>query len=336
LKFAASVSVKSPMLFVRLPSLAILDVVGKDASKIANNVCTANVETIAKNSGREAFITDIRGKTLGHVCIYRTDVGLRLIGAGADEPTANQSIAIAAHFDKYTLREHSIPEDRSLQLAGIVVDEALLTKLNSSIVPVAASPSSIDLFSIPFLVEIQSNETLHCHAYRVPWWSEMAVLLLVDLNQGDLLAEHLQLIGGTEVGNEEFHRRRIENCFPWFGVDIDANHLPQEADRDEKAISFTKGCYLGQETVARLDALGQVQKKLVRWSLLCDSQPVVDTELKDGDRVVGRLTSVAKGQEARSYISLGFARRSHFDSGCEAKGNTEDGKAIEARVSGPR
>ena len=54
---------------------------------------------------------------------------------------------------------------------------------------------------------------------------------------------------------------RIEQGTPWFGCDLTVDNLPQEAQRDDRAISFKKGCYLGQETVARLDALGHVNWK---------------------------------------------------------------------------
>lgn len=323
------------MFFVRLPNLAVLDVIGKDAAKIAQNLCTANVETIGPNHGREAFITDVRGKTLGHVCIFRTDEGLRLIGAGANDAAGvlNQATAIAAHFDKYTLREQSVPEDRSAQLAGVIVADELLRKLEGSMATLATDTPSIDLPSVSFEIDRESHDSIQGNAYRVPWCNGVPVLLLVDQSQADSLVDYLLSAGGIVANESEFHRRRIENHFPWYGSDIDSSHLPQEADRNENAISFTKGCYLGQETVARLDALGQVQKKLVTWSLTCDSQPAANTELRDGDRVVGRLTSVAMSTGQHQYIALGFARRSHFDSGSQATGVTESGDEIQAVVS---
>jgi tRNA-modifying protein YgfZ len=323
------------MILVRLPNLAVLDVIGKDAAKIAQNLCTANIETIGPSRGREAFITDVRGKTLGHVCVFRTDKGLRLIGAGAHDTLGvpNQATAIAAHFDKYTLREQSVPEDRSTELAGIFVADELVPKLDGSIAALATDMPTVDLPFVSFQINQQSGTSISGDAYRVPWCSGVPVLLLVDQSQVDMLVDYLLAAGGIEASEAEFHRRRIENHFPWYGIDIDSSHLPQEADRNDKAISFNKGCYLGQETVARLDALGQVQKKLVTWRLTCDSMPPANTELRDGDRVVGRLTSVAKGHGDHQYIALGFARRSHFDSGCQAMGATEHGEAIEAVVS---
>ncbi len=68
----------------------------------------------------------------------------------------------------------------------------------------------------------------------------------------------------SNLSLSEWQTLRIRNRWPVLGADYDDRNLPQELDRDASAISFHKGCYLGQETVARLDALGQVQKKLVR------------------------------------------------------------------------
>ena len=63
-------------------------------------------------------------------------------------------------------------------------------------------------------------------------------------------------------GIDVFETARIEAGTPLYGRDITAENLPQEIDRDRLAISFTKGCYLGQETVARIDALGHVNRLL--------------------------------------------------------------------------
>ena len=56
---------------------------------------------------------------------------------------------------------------------------------------------------------------------------------------------------------------RVEAGTPYYGPDINDKNLPQEISRDSRAISFVKGCYLGQETVARIDALGHVNRTLV-------------------------------------------------------------------------
>ena len=326
------------MIFVRLPTLAIVDVTGKDAPRITNNLCTANVMQLAPGQGREAFVTEVRGKAIGHVCIFRTVDGVRMIGAGACEnPTiTNQAIAIAAHLDRYTIREQSVPEDRSDRFAGIVLDGELAARVAGS----RLSESEVQEAGASKTLCSQAGawEQVAWQAYQMPWWQGGSVLLLVDSNAVDAATHFLVSAGGVEASEAEFHRRRIENRFPWYGVDIDGSNLPQEADRDDLAISFTKGCYLGQETIARLDSLGQVQKKLVLWNLTSSVLPAANTELRHGDKLVGRLTSVAACEiENRlieeQFIALGFARRSHFEAGSMAIGTNADGSHINATVS---
>ena len=67
------------------------------------------------------------------------------------------------------------------------------------------------------------------------------------------LQQRLQGAGADRLEEEEFSARRIEARWPLYGIDFNDRNLPQEVARDLQAISFTKGCYLGQETIARID-----------------------------------------------------------------------------------
>ena len=137
----------------------------------------------------------------------------------------------------------------------------------------------------------------------------------------------LRTIGLTAGDDSAFHQERVRAGFPWYGIDLSDKNLPQEASRNDQTISFTKGCYLGQETVARLDALGQVQKQLVRWSIE-GSRVAPGAEVSSDGKVVGRLTSIADTDDGKQ-IAIGIARRSHFD-----PGSTADGDGFAATVIG--
>ena len=76
------------------------------------------------------------------------------------------------------------------------------------------------------------------------------------------LLEHGRDLGLIEVDADSFDVLRIEAGTPVFGKDVTDKNLPQEFGRDDRAINFVKGCYLGQETVARIDALGHVNQLL--------------------------------------------------------------------------
>jgi tRNA-modifying protein YgfZ len=102
-----------------------------------------------------------------------------------------------------------------------------------------------------------------------------------------------------EASEEELERLRIEAGTPRFGAEIDERVLPAEAGLDERAISFTKGCFPGQEPVARLHYRGHANRRL-RVLEVEDAEP--GTELLWQGKVVGRVTSAVPG------LALGYVR----------------------------
>jgi folate-binding protein YgfZ len=102
---------------------------------------------------------------------------------------------------------------------------------------------------------------------------------------------------------EELERLRIEAGTPRFGREIDDRVLPAEAGLVERAVSFTKGCYPGQEPVARLRYRGQANRRLAVLELGVDHVPAAETELRLDGKIVGRITSSVPG------LALGFVRK---------------------------
>ena len=96
---------------------------------------------------------------------------------------------------------------------------------------------------------------------------------------------------------------------------MDDRHLPQEIDRNSSAISFNKGCYLGQETIARLDMLGKIQKKLVKLVIDSTECPMEQTAIQVEGKEVGTICSAAMDSSAGRCIALAYVKRSHFASG---------------------
>jgi folate-binding protein YgfZ len=111
------------------------------------------------------------------------------------------------------------------------------------------------------------------------------------------------------VHAKTFAAARIESGMPLFGVDFHEDNLPQEVGRDAESISFTKGCYLGQETVARIDALGHVNQRLVGVRFSGNEVPQAGTELSFGGAKVGRVTSAAWSPRLSAPLALAMVRR---------------------------
>ncbi|WP_149496841.1 CAF17-like 4Fe-4S cluster assembly/insertion protein YgfZ [Roseiconus lacunae] len=272
----------------RLSSLTVVDFVGADTVKILNNLTTNDVRSLENGCGCETFVTDVKGKLVAFVDAFRTADGFRLIGA------PGQADAVGSHADRYTIREDSVPVDRSVDLTAFVFAPDVSSPLQSE------------------------TDWGQCNAvrYEVDWLGEGSFVVLSETPGA--VEQVIQTVGESIGDDSSFHHSRTLANFPWFGIDLSEKNLPQEANRNEQTICFTKGCYLGQETVARLDALGQVQKQLVQWQV-SGIVPEPGAEMSANGKTVGRLTSVAP-QSQNSAIAIGVARRSHFEAGSEATG----------------
>lgn len=293
----------------RIDRLSVVDVGGQDASAILHNLTTNAVTDLIDGQGRETFLTDVRGKTLAHVGLYRGRDGIRLIG-----PTGPSEV-IVGHIDRYTIREDATPSVADDRWMAVVISGG--SPLNEVIEELGGWPDPDQPTGILPWGEWKWNQ-FSGEAYRTRWLGDPTDVILVDPTSADSFVESLaESLGAVVADESQFHLDRTKAGFPWHGIDLTESNLPQEADRDAVAISFTKGCYLGQETVARLDALGQVQKKLVRWRVE-GAVPPAGTELMAGEKLVGRLTSVAPDRDGATAI--GMARRSHFDPGSSATG----------------
>ena len=121
-------------------------------------------------------------------------------------------------------------------------------------------------------------------------------------NQRELYARN----GWKQATDARFDALRIIAGTPVFGRDITTDNLPQEVGRDAKAINFVKGCYLGQETVARIDALGHVNKIL--RGLRFESSECVSpgTALGKDGKSVGTVTSTAVDPGTGLAVGLGY------------------------------
>jgi folate-binding protein YgfZ len=132
----------------------------------------------------------------------------------------------------------------------------------------------------------------------------------------------------TDTESPVWNALRSESLFPLYGVDFDDSHLPQEINRDARAISFTKGCYLGQETVARIDALGHVNKKLVLVKFNCEHAPATGTKLHVGEHEVGTITTSSWSPRLNAPIGFGFVQRGSNEIGTKLSSEFADAEVI--------
>lgn len=148
-------------------------------------------------------------------------------------------------------------------------------------------------------------------AARPRTWGPFALELHVGAEHGERLAELLRRAGGRDVGLEGLDLARILAGWPRLGAEIDQKTLPQEVRYDDlDGVSYTKGCYIGQETVARVHFRGHANRVLagVSWS---GSMPTLESApaiTQDG-RDLGWVTSIAWAPPIERFIGLAKVRR---------------------------
>lgn len=136
---------------------------------------------------------------------------------------------------------------------------------------------------------------------------------------GQHLWERCVAAGADAVGAEALNVARIEAGIPWCDVDFDESTLIGEAEI-EAAISFRKGCYLGQEVVERVAARGQVQRKRVALRLAAPQVPDGEIKLFAAEKDVGRVTSVVQSLATNAVIGMGYVRREVWEPGTSLRG----------------
>jgi folate-binding protein YgfZ len=122
---------------------------------------------------------------------------------------------------------------------------------------------------------------------------------------------------GEEVDPLVLETIRLELGWPRWGMELDANTLPHEAGLESRAISYDKGCYIGQETIARIKSIGHVNRSLCVLAALDDTTPTVETPLTASGQKVGHITSAGFSPLLQKGIALGWVGRHHAAPGSE-------------------
>jgi folate-binding protein YgfZ len=130
-----------------------------------------------------------------------------------------------------------------------------------------------------------------------------------------------EFAGLQEVNIDTFEVIRIERGVPRFLADMDEDTIPLEAGIEDRAISFSKGCYVGQEVIVRVTHRGggRVAKMLVRWIAdpSADIVPLPDSRISSFDKDIGRVTSAAFSPNVNRVVGLGYVRRHYAPTGTE-------------------
>ena len=265
--------------FYKLPHGFWIEVVGTDALALVNNLCTNDLVGMKEFESCECFITNLKGWTVSHAIARKLPDRIQLVG---QHPSPS---LICEHLDRYVIREDAKIADLTSQHTLLVIEEADL-------------PAQIPEGVVHLPSALQSHEIVVAP-------KDQEASLVAMLGRGASLGE-------LNLGSDsEFEELRVASFWPEKGREIGEKTIPQELDRDTQAISFTKGCYLGQETIARLDARGQLQRKLCRIQFEVGSSLAIDVSLMHAEKEVGKVTSISLS----SGQALAFLKRGAFEVG---------------------
>jgi hypothetical protein len=294
-----------------------VDLTGDDRARFLHNFCTNDIRSLTTGNGCEAFITSVQGKVVAHVFVYAASDRLRLIAA------PNGAAAIVRHLSRYQINEDVTFADRTDERGLVLVagPQAAIALFNLGSGALSLAPGQNCACSLgPLTFMVCRNDLLGFPGF----------FLICPLEQIADLRERLDAGGASKSGQNVFEALRLEAAFPLYGIDITDANLAQEVNRTAQAISFSKGCYLGQEPIARIDALGHVNQQLRGIRLRAGPVPLAGAEIMTTDvdqRKIGHVTSAALSYATNQPVALGYVKR-HFDTpGLEVAVVVEGGKA---------
>jgi len=257
-----------------------LEVSGPDRVRFLHNLTTADVRALAPGDAARAFVTTVQGRVVADADLLALEESiLLLLPAGWSE-------AVAEHLGRYRIVERveiaSRPDLVVAELRGPRAAERLAAA-GLAAAPAEGAHAAVELGGAKLRLLRRSSAEPRFDAIGEP-----AALALARAALGTAASP----LGLAELSPEGAEALRVEAGELAFGVDFGSESFPQESG-EEGAVSYTKGCYLGQEVVARIHYRGGVQR-LPRGLRLLDRLPEPGTPLLHEGRVAGRATSVAR------------------------------------------
>jgi folate-binding protein YgfZ len=298
---------------------------GADRQSFLNNFCTNDVKRLAPGESCEAFFCNVKGKIMGHGLVTCQPTELVIVGP------PGQGAALTSHLERYVIREDVAVRDTTAERAYTLLAGGAHAR--STALALAPSIDLANVWQKPLVNG--AARVVDTPAYWIHWelfgpW--FAGLIESSSSDSGEITKALVEREATICNEFAFQIMRIEAGTPLFGIDFDDSNLPQEVGRNEQAINFTKGCYLGQETVARIDALGHVNRRLIGVAIECRETPPVGTELSAGSEKVGHITSATFSPALGAQLGLAMIRRGHNDAGTKLDSAVGEWEVIELPV----
>ena len=282
----------------------LLSMQGPDAEDLLQRIATNDLKKLQVGGSIQSILTNEKGRIVDLISIIRRGQSdLLLAGQSSDPALVESWIKKFVIMEDVTVRRivgflHLLLFDDADQAGGALPWE-------------------------PIRSLVQGGNDSFCFAEE--WPGGTVGHLLGPGTAGTRIMEQLGASGATEASTHEFELFRIRHCIPRSPNELSVNYNPLEAGL-AGAVSFTKGCYVGQEVIARLDTYDKVQRRLVQLDF--DSAAIkLPATLRHSDSSVGLITSIEYDDAAGRQIGLGYVRAAILESGpdivCVQEGSDE-------------
>jgi folate-binding protein YgfZ len=267
-----------------------LAVVGPDRESWLQGMVTADVKKLGVGAGCAATVVTAKGKLVAVLRVFKRPGELWI------DLEAERVAPALEHLRRHIIMEDCELVDRSAETAMLGLH----------------GPTALALLGIPPLAEYEQREVAIAGQAVVAIGSAELGLSGVDLWLAPAACEPvwkaLLAAGATPLGLDAAEILRVEAGRPRFGAELDEDTLPLEAGL-ERAISYDKGCYVGQEVIARVTHRGHVNRKLAGLWISGDTAAATGAPLTHDGKPAGEVRSSLFSERLKAPIALGYVRR---------------------------
>jgi folate-binding protein YgfZ len=288
---------------------------GSEAVMFLNGLITNDIKTLELSSWMPAAFANVQGRLLAAVRIIHREDGFLI---DTEDSTRE---AVMKLIERFTLAGDFKVTDMTGETAELSVQGRAAREMIAKVFGAHAADLQFQkCLSLDFA---GANVTL----IRATHTAEDGFDLFVDRDDLTTLCEALTKAGAQSISDETFETLRIEAGIPRYGIDMDENNVVTETNLDD-AVSFTKGCYIGQEIIVRIKHRGHVAKKLTGIVLRDANAAPRAAKISSTDgKEIGRITSSTFSPALKRAIALGYVKYDYLASGTAVKIAAADGEA---------
>ena len=296
--------------------LSRIDFRGSDHLDFLHRMTTNDFNNLAVGSGQPAVFTDNRGRIVEAGSFIRmTEDTTRFVGG------TSASERLPEWLDRYLFAEQ-------LEWVDRMADTCMFELIGPGSRPLLDHASGGQVGDLPPFGNTLTEAGFD--VARVDIGTTLRILVFVDCKSSielwDILLERQPQV----IGEVTFETLRVQFGLPLPGSELNDEHNPWEAGLGQ-AIHLDKGCYIGQEVIARLDTYDKVKQRLVGLALPSGALPPQGTPLHCDDRAIGTITSAVHSPVLNRNIALGYVRAAHTACGTQLQMDSP-GNADEATV----